>query len=192
SGRMKGDCVLDAVDAAEGTRQRLVALGPPRSPWIKSESLQAQAHLAAKLGEYRLQRALYVELLQTLEADDPRRPAALGGQAAAMVHLAMQGQESPAAAERLLRRAIAEEEGGGGGAGVALRYPELGSLASRTQLAMLLGPTAEAFSILRSVLDEQLSRTSFNTPLYPRLTLSEWLATAEPPQLDEALQVADD
>jgi CHAT domain len=185
---MKVDFVLDDMDGAENTRQRLLALGPPRSPWIKSVSLQAQAHLAAKLGEHWRQRALYAELLQTLEADDPGRSAALGGQAAAVVHLAMQRLESPATAERLLREAIAEQTR----AGIALRYAEVGYLASRAQLAMLLGPTPEAFSLLRSALHEQLSRTTFTAPLYPRLILSEWLATAEPPRLDEALQVAED
>ena len=185
---MKVKFALDDMDGAESTRQRLLALGPPRSPWIKSESLQAQAHLAAKLGEHWRQRALYVELLKTLDADDPRRPAALGGQAAAVVHLATQGMESRPTAERLLREAIVEQERGG----VALRYVEIGYLASRTQLAMLLGPTPEAFSLLRSALDEHLSRASFNTPLYPRLTLSEWLATTNPPRLDEALHVAED
>jgi len=180
--------VLDDMDGAESAEKRLLALGPSRSSWIKSESLQAQAHLAATLGEHRRQRALYVELLQTLEVDDPRRPEALGGHAAAAVHLAMQRLESPATAERLVREAIAEQQR----AGVSLRYAELGYLASRTQLAMLLGPTPEAISILRSTLDEQLSRTSFRYPLYSRLILSEWLATAEPPRLDEALQVAED
>ena len=185
---MKVDFVLDDMDGAENTRQRLLALGPPRSPWLKSVSLQAQAHQAAKLGEHWRQRALYAELLQTLEADDPGRPAALGGQAAAVVHLAMQRLESPATAERLLREAIAEQER----AGIALRYAEVGYLASRTQLALLLGPTPEAFSLLRSTLHAQLSRTAFTAPLYPRLILSEWLATADPPRLDEALQVAED
>ncbi|HET9155129.1 MAG TPA: CHAT domain-containing protein, partial [Myxococcaceae bacterium] len=142
----------------------------------------------ASLGEFRRQRALFEELLRTLDADDPRRPAALGGQAAAVVHLAMQRQESPATAERLLRNAIAEQEK----AGIPLRYAESGYLASRTQLAMLLGPGPEAFSLVRSALDGQLARKSFSTPLYPRLTLAEWLATGDPPQLDEALQVGED
>src|SRR6185295_16220973 len=164
------------------TRQRLLALGPPRSPWIKSTSLQAQAHLAAKLGEHWRQRALYGELLQTLDADDPGRPAALGGQAAAVVHLAMQRQESPATAERLVREALTAQER----AGIAIRYPEVGYLASRTQLAMLLGPTPEAFSLLHSALDESLARTTYTVPFYPMLVLSELLATADPPQLDEA------
>ncbi|HZW89025.1 MAG TPA: CHAT domain-containing protein, partial [Myxococcaceae bacterium] len=185
---MKVAFAIDDMDRAESAEKRLLALGPPRSTWIKSESLQAQAHLAAKLGEHRRQRALYMELLETLDADDPRRPAALGGHAAAVVHLAMQRLESPPKAEQLLREAIAEQER----AGVPLRYVELGYLASRTQLAMLLGPTPEAFSILRSALSEHLSRKSFSTPFYPRLLLSEWLATAEPPQPDEALRVAED
>jgi hypothetical protein len=185
--KMKVAFFLDDMDTAAASQQRLLALGPPRTSWIKSESLQAQAHLAASLGEFRRQRALYVELLQTLDADDPRRPAALGGEASAVVHLAMQRQESPALAERLLRNAIAEQQK----ANIPLRYAEIGYLASQTQLAMLLGPTPEALSILRSALDGHLARKSYSTPLYPRLTLAEWLATADPPRLDEALQVAE-
>ena len=67
-----------------------------------------------------------------------------------------------------------------------------GTSPSRTQLALLLGPTPEAFSLLRSALDDHLSRAAFTIPLYPRLVLSEWLATANPPRLDEALRVAED
>jgi len=184
---MKQSFVLDDMDGAESARQRLLALGPPRSAWIKSESLQAQAHLAAALGEHWRQRALYAELLENLDAADPRRAAALGGQAAAVVHLAMKRLESVAVAERLLREAIVEQER----AGVPLRYPEVGYLASRTQLAMLLGPTPEAFSLLRSAIDEHLSRASHRTPLYPMLVLSEWLSTEEQPRPAEALQVAE-
>ncbi|HZJ52768.1 MAG TPA: CHAT domain-containing protein, partial [Myxococcaceae bacterium] len=185
---MKVAFVLDEMDSAEAAERRLVAMGPPQSLWIKSESLQARAHLAALLGESRRQRSLYVELLETLDADDPRRPLAVGGLAAATVHLATQGLESPVTAERLLRQAIVEQERGR----IALRYVELGYLASRVQLAMLLGPTPEAFSLVRSALREHLSRRSFSMPLYARLSLAELLATATPPQMEEALRVAED
>jgi CHAT domain-containing protein len=186
--RMKVEFFLDDMDAASSTEARLLALGPSRSPWISSETLQARAHLAASLGDFRRQRALYGELLKTLDADDPRRAAAMGGEASAVVHLAMQRLESRATAERMVRAAIAEQKK----AGVSLRYPEVGYLSSQTQLAMLLGPTPEAFSLLHSVLDAQLSRKSYSTPAHPRLTLGEWLATADPPHLEEALQVAED
>ncbi|HET6980870.1 MAG TPA: CHAT domain-containing protein, partial [Myxococcaceae bacterium] len=156
--------------------------------WIKSEALTARAHLAAMLGDYRRQRELYTELLQTLDADDARRPAAKGGLAAAAAHLSSQRLESAAGAERLLREAITEQER----AGVALGYVELGYLASRVQLAMLLGPTEEAFALLRSSLREQLSRSSYRTPLYPRLLLGELLATTNPPRLEEALAMAEE
>jgi CHAT domain-containing protein len=185
---MKVAFVRDDMDAAEGAEQRLLALGPPASLWIKSEALTARAHLAAMLGDYRRQRELYTELLQTLDPDDPRRPEARGGLAAAAAHLASQRLESTASAERLLREAISEQER----AGVALGYMELGYLASRVQLAMVLGPTEEAFALLRSSLREQLSRSSYRTPLYPRLLLAELLATTSPPRLEEALAMAED
>jgi len=185
---MKVSFALDDMDGAERAERRLLALGPPRSLWLKSETLQARAHLAASLHDYTLQRQLYAELLDTLDADDPRRPTALGGLAAATVHLAMERRENRDAAERLLREAIAEQER----AGLSLRYAETGYLSSRVQLAMLLGPVPESFSLLRSTLEAQLARMSWSTPLYPRLSLAELLATADPPQLDEALKVADE
>ncbi|HEY1335401.1 MAG TPA: CHAT domain-containing protein, partial [Myxococcaceae bacterium] len=46
-------------------------------------------------------------------------------------------------------------------------------------------------SLLRSALDEQLSRGAHGTPLYPMLVLSEWLSTAQQPRLDDALPVAE-
>ncbi len=185
---MKVSFALDDMDGAEGAERRLLALGPPRSLWLKSETLQARAHLAARLNDHALQRRLYVELLETLDADDPRRPTAVGGLAAATVHLAMDGLESRDAAERLLREAMAEQER----AGIPLMYTETGYLSSRVQLAMLLGPTAESFSLLRSTLAAQLARVSWSTPLYPALSLAELLATADPPQLQEAMRVADE
>jgi CHAT domain-containing protein len=185
---MKLSFARDDMDSAEAAERRLLALGPPRSPWIQSESLQARAHLMALLGDYRRMRALYVELLGMLDADDPRRPVALGGLAAATVHLATQRLESHATAERLLREAITAQEK----AGRPLVYVELGYLASRVQLAMLLGSTPESFALLRSALGEHLSRRSFSYPMYPRLVLSELLATAEPPRLGEAVKLAEE
>jgi hypothetical protein len=185
---MKLSFARDDMDSAEAAERRLLALGLPRSPWIQSESLQARAHLMALLGDYRRMRALYVELLGMLDADDPRRPVALGGLAAATVHLATQRLESHATAERLLREAITAQEK----AGRPLVYVELGYLASRVQLAMLLGSTPESFALLRSALGEHLSRRSFSYPMYPRLVLSELLATAEPPRLGEAVKLAEE
>ncbi len=179
---------LDDLEAAEASEERLLALGPPASAWVNSEALQARAHLATLLLDYARQRTLYAELHQALDLDDPRRPVALGGLAAATVHLALQRLESRETAERLVRQAIAEQER----AGLPLLYRETGYLASRMQLALLLGPTEESFSLLRSTLAAQLARSSWRTPLYPRLTLAELLATAEPPRLEEAMQVAQD
>ena len=185
---MKVSFALDAMDGAEAAERRLLALGPPQSLWLKSEALQARAHLAASLDDHVRRRMLFAELLDTLDADDPRRPAALGGLAAATVHLAMQRLESGNNAERLLRQAIAEQER----AGIPLLYAETGYLSSRVQLAMLLGPTPESFSLLRSTLQAQLSRGAWRTPMYPRLSLAELLATADPPRLEEAMEVAEE
>jgi hypothetical protein len=185
---MKVNFVLDDMDGAESTRRRLLALGPPRSPWIKSESLQAQAHLAANLGERWRQRALYAELLETLEADDPRRPQRwaarprrsftwrCSGWRARPPPSGSSGRRSPSKSERASR--------------FATRRSATSPRARSWRCSSVQLP--KAFSLLRSALDEHLSRTSFTTPLYPRLVLSEWLATAEPPRLDEALRVAED
>ena len=186
--RMKYAFAVDDMDAAESSEERLLALGQPASLWLRSESLQARAHLAALMLDHPRQRRLYAELLDVLDADDPRRPAALGGLAAATVNLALQRLERRDVAERIARQAIAEQEH----AGVALLSVDTGYLASRVELALLLGPTPESFALLRSALREHLSRTSFQLPMYPRLSLAELLATADSPQLAEAMQVAEE
>src|SRR4029453_3286693 len=115
------------------------------------------------------------------------RPRAGGARGGARVRGGRRGLEAPATAERLLREAIAAQEK----AGRPLAYMELGYLASRVQLALLLGSTPESFALLRSALGQHLSPTSFSYPMPPRLQLSELLATAEPPRVEEGLPLAE-
>ncbi len=185
---MKVAFAVDDMDGAAAAEARLQALGPPRSAWLRSESLQARAHLAALLLDHERQRTLYRDLLDTLDADDPRRPAAVGGMASAVAHLALRGLENPTAAERLLREAIDLQER----AGLPVLSARTGYLAARVQLAILLGPTAESLSLLRSALAAHLarSRSSGPAPMYSRLALAEFLATSEPPRLEEAMEVS--
>ncbi|MGZ6133519.1 MAG: CHAT domain-containing protein, partial [Myxococcaceae bacterium] len=183
---MKVAFAVDDMDAAAAAEARLQALGPPRSTWLRSESLQARAHLAALLLDHERQRTLYRDLLDTLDADDPRRPAAVGGMASAVAHLALRGLESPTTAERLLREAIDVQQR----AGLAVLSARTGYLATRVQLAILLGPTAESLSLLRSTLAAHLARSSGPAPMYSRLALAEFLATVDPPRLDEAMEVS--
>ena len=185
---MKVAFAVDDMDGAAAAEARLQALGPPRSAWLRSESLQARAHLAALLLDHERQRTLYRDLLDTLDADDPRRPAAVGGMASAVAHLALRGLENPTAAERLLREAIDLQER----AGLPVLSARTGYLAARVQLAILLGPTAESLSLLRSALAAHLarSRSSGPAPMYSRLALAEFLATSDPPRLEEAMEVS--
>ncbi len=108
--------------------------------------------------------------------------------ASAVAHLALRGLESPAVAERLLREAIELQER----AGLPVLSARTGYLAARVQLAILLGPTAESLSLLRSALAAHLarSRSSGGDPMYSRLALAEFLATSEPPRLEEAMEVS--
>jgi CHAT domain-containing protein len=105
-----------------------------------------------------------------------------------VAHLALRGLESPAAAERLLREAIELQER----AGLPVLSARTGYLAARVQLAILLGPTAESLSLLRSALAAHLarSRSSGGAPMYSRLALAEFLATSDPPRLEEAMEVS--
>ena len=73
---MKVGFAVDDMDASAAAEARLQALGPPRSAWLQSESLQARAHLAALLLDYERQRTLYRDLLDTLDAG---RSASPGG-----------------------------------------------------------------------------------------------------------------
>jgi CHAT domain-containing protein len=186
--RMKVAFATDDLAAAEAAEARLLALGEPASAWLRSESLQARAHRAFMVRDYAQERELYRQLLDLVLPEDPRRAVALGGRAAASAHLALQGLESRAAAERLVREALAAEER----AGVPLWYQDIGTLPSRVQLALLLGPTPESFGLLRSVLGDYRARERWTSPMFPQLALAELLALAQPARLEEALGVADE
>jgi len=186
--RMKLAFAVDDIVDAEAAEARLLALGPPRSLWLQSEALQARAHLSALLRDYERQRTLYGELLEKLSPGDPRRASVMGGEAAAAVHLALRGSENREVAERLVREALAAEER----LGLPIYYQENGYLASRTHLALLLGPTQEGIALARSALAGQLARGPWRMPLYAQLVLGELLATASPPRLQEAMQIAED
>ncbi len=183
---MKVGFAVDDMDATTAAEARLLALGEPRSPWLRSESLQARAHLAALLLDDERQRKRYRELLDVLDADDPRRPAAVGGEAAAAMQLALRNLENRGTAERMLREAIVVQER----AGIPWLSPWTGSLASRVHLAVLLGPTEESLALLRTVLRSPLANGAWQVAMYPRLALAEHLATADPPRPEEAMEVA--
>jgi CHAT domain-containing protein len=127
-------------------------------------------------------------MLDSLAPGDPRRALALGGVAAATMHLSQQGIESRESAERHVREALVLQER----VGLALWYPEIGYLPSRLQLALLLGPTPEAFALVRSSLLGYRARPGWTNPVWAELVLGELLATAAPPRLDEALEVAEE
>jgi len=186
--RMKHAFAHDDLGEAEASEARLLSLGEPSAPWLAAESLQARAHLAASVLNYPQERKLYAELVRKLSLADPRRALALGGMATGAVHLALVGLESREAAERMVREAIAEQER----LALPLYWPENGYLTSRVELALLLGPTPEAFALLRATLAEHRLRGGWRTPLFSLLALGELLATSEPPQLAEALRTAQD
>ena len=186
--RMKVALASDDLASAEDAEQRLLALGEPASGWLRSEGLQARAHRARMMRDYRRERGLYRELLELMPPGDPRRAAALGGIAAGAAHLALQGLESREVAERALREAIAEEE--------RVRFPlwylDIGYLPQKVQLAILLGPVPESFSLLYSALEGYRGMGRWVSPLYAELALTELLATADPPRMDEALGMGEE
>ncbi|HUM11345.1 MAG TPA: CHAT domain-containing protein [Myxococcaceae bacterium] len=186
--RMKMALALQDFVAAEASQSRLLALGPPESEFLRLESLQARAFLAASALDYRRVRALSQEMLDSLRPGDPRRALALGGISSATAHLALQGIESRASAEQLVREALGVQES----LGLALWYPEIGYLPSRIQLALLLGPTPESFTLVRSALAGYRARSGWTNPIWAELVLGELLATADPPRLEEALRLAEE
>ena len=147
--RMKVALNRRQLAAAAESETRLVALDEPATLWLRVESLETRAHLAALLLDHGKARALSRAMLESIGAEDPRRAVALGGIAAASVHLAFQGLERPDLAERLLREALAEQER----VGLALWFPEIGFLPARLQLAILLGQSPESVALLRSALE---------------------------------------
>jgi len=186
--RMKVALVTESLVAAEASESRLMALGEPASAFLKLESLELRAHFAARVRDYHRARVLSREMVDSLAPGDPRRALALGGVASATVHLALQGIESRENAERLVREALELQER----AGLALWYPQIGYLPARIQLALLLGPTPESFLLLRSALAGYRARAGWTNPVWAELSLAELLATADPPQLEEALRVSEE
>src|SRR5262249_28774905 len=157
---------------------RLLALGEPATLWLRVETLELRAHIATMLLDHRKARDLSRAMLDSLPPGDPRRPVALGGIAAASAHLAYQGLEPHAVAERLLRQALAEQER----AGLALWFREIGFLPARLQLAILLGHTPESLGLLRSALEGYRSRRGMTNPVWAELALSEQLSTGSAPR----------
>ena len=186
--RIKVALATDELATAEDAEAQLLALGEPASAWLRSESLQARAHRAMVIRDYRRERDLYRELLDIIPPGDPRRAAALGGVAAGAAHLALQGLESREVAEHALREAIEEQER----VHLALWYLDIGYLPQKVQLAVLLGPDRESFALLRSALEGYGARKRWVSPLYAELGLAELLSTSDPPRLDEALATAED
>ncbi|HZW90208.1 MAG TPA: CHAT domain-containing protein, partial [Myxococcaceae bacterium] len=184
--RMKLALVAGNLVAAEESSERLRALGEPADDFLKLEGLQLRTYLATKFLDYGQARELSRHMLASLGAGDPRRAQALGGIAASTAHLALQGVESRETAERIVREALREQER----VGLALWYPENGYLPSRLQLALLLGPGPEAFELVRSALAGYTARAGWTNPAWARLALGELLATADPPDLEEALRLS--
>ena len=186
--RMKLSLVAGNLVEAEASEARLRELGEPATAFLKLESLQLRAYLATKFLDYGRARELSRQMLDSLPSDDPRRAQALGGIAAATVHLALQGVESRETAERLVREALQEQER----VGLALWYPENGYLPSRLQLALLLGPNAESFALVRASLAGYQSRAGWTNPVWAQVALGELLSTANPPRLEEALRFSEE
>ncbi|HZW91029.1 MAG TPA: CHAT domain-containing protein [Myxococcaceae bacterium] len=186
--RMKVAANRRQLSLATESEARLIALGQPANLWLRVESLQMRAHLAALLLDYGNAKKLSLEMLESIGPEDPRRAVALGGIATASAHLAFQGLEPPELAERLLRAALAEQER----VGLALWFPEIGFLPARLQLGILLGQTPEGVAVVRSALDGYRSRQGMTNSVWADLALSELLSTASPPRLEEALQLSED
>jgi CHAT domain-containing protein len=185
--RMKVALTTDELGVAEDAEKRLLALGEPASPWTRSEGLQARAHRAMVVRDYRRARELHRELRDFFPPGDPRRAPPLGGYAAATAHLALQGLESRQEAERALREAITEEQR----VHLSVWDADVGSLPQKVQLAVLLGPSPEAFTLLRAVIDDWRGGVRWGSPLYAEMALAEFESTREAPRLEEALALAE-
>jgi CHAT domain-containing protein len=182
--RMKLAIVAGDLVAAEESSARIRTLGEPANAFLKLEALVLRTVLATRFLDYREARDLSREMLESLAPGDPRRAQALGGVAAATVHLALQGLESEETAERVVREALVEQER----VGLALWYPENGYLPSRLQLALLLGPGPESFELVRSALAGYSARIGWTNTAWARLALGELLATTHPLDMEEALR----
>ena len=186
--QLKLEIIAGNLVGAEESSARLRGLGEPANAFLKLEGLQLRTVLASRFLDYAAARALSWQMLDSLPPGDPRRAQALGSIAAASVHLALQGVESREVAEALVREALREQER----VGLALWYPEVGHLPSRLQLALLLGPGEESRGLVRAALAGYTSRAGWTNPVWAQLALGELLATANPPQLDEALRLSDE
>ena len=133
--------------------------------------------------------ALYSEQAAVSPRGSPGHAEALGGVASAASALALRGRFDPQEAERLLREAIQAQDAAG--LQVSLIDAENGSLATRVQLALLLGPGEQSSRALDEALAGLRSRSGWSFPWYAWWLQARLLAEAPIPQPGPALAAAE-
>lgn len=179
----------DDLAKAERALERLDRLGGEDPRWMRSLLHAQRAFLAGMLGANERRLAVLTELLDLAEPGSPLRATTLAGQAAAATDLTLHGRFDRGDAERLLRAALREQDRLG--LEVAISDVAAGALATRVELALLLGPSGEGRRLLTEALEGYRRRKGWSYPWYAEWLMARDLAEGPAPRSAEALALAD-
>ena len=170
----------DDIGAFARAVERLSVLpGEEAAPsWLKTLQFTVQAHVAGVLGAHDRKFTLYSQLARDAEPGTALAALALGGEASAATHLALQGSFDRGAAEALLREALRQEEQTG--QSISLFDPAAGALPTRAHLALLLGSTDEAMEVLERTVREYQARLSWSYPFYAYWLQARYASERDP------------
>ena len=185
--RFRKALIEDDLDAAERAEGELDRIPGPDPPWLATQFLLTRAHLRSLLGNYEAARTDYLELTAQTPPGSNFQVAARAGAAGAAAMLALRKRFEPSAAEAELREALQEEAR----IELLLSGSDLGLYSTQVQLALLLGPTPEAWSLLEASLRGQTGPRSWSLPHVPLWTLARLGADGPPELRRAALEHAD-
>jgi len=185
--RLRKGLVQDDLSVAERAEDELTELGGTDPPWLAAQHVVARAHLRALLGNFEAARADYLDLVAQSAPGSIGTVMGHAGAAGMAAMMALRGRFERTTAERELREALTEEER----ADFLLYGYELGLYATQVQLALLLGPTPESWSLLQASLAGHTGPRVWSMPFVPLWVMARFAAEGPPDRREAALAHAD-
>jgi CHAT domain-containing protein len=185
--RLRKGLVEDDLSVAEHAEDELAELGGTDPLWLALQHVVARAHLRSLLGNYEAARADYLALVEQSPRGSISWVMGKAGAAGMAAMMAMRGRFDREAAERELREALVEEER----AELLLYGYELGLYATQVQLALLLGPVPEGWSLLEASLAGHSGPRSWSMAYVPLWAMARFAAEGPAGQREAGLAHAD-
>jgi CHAT domain-containing protein len=185
--RFRKALIEDDLDAAERAEAELNAVHGPDPPWLATQFLLTRAHLRGLLGNYEAGRTDYLALMDQTPPGSNFQVAARAGAAGMAAMLALRKRFDRAEAEEELRQVLREEAR----IELLLSGSDLGLYSTQVQLALLLGPTPEAWSLLEASLAGQTGPRSWSIPYVPLWSMARLAADGPPEHRSAGLAHAD-